>query len=104
MTKSQKLKAALLLAAIAAVMAATKAYLNSLDAQAYSALVTNPISSLIVAAPNVVLGYMIYQLGKLLGAWKENLGKLLRCFGAFYFFGGLLVEAGCIIYFIIHLF
>lgn len=104
MMRNRKLKTILLSAAIIISIVLTNYYLRSIGTQACNAALTNPISSLTIAVPNSAVGLMIFYLGKLIGEWKANLGKGLRFLGAYYFFGGIVVEIGCIIYFIIHLF
>lgn len=104
MTKSKKLKSILLLVAIIVSIKLIKYYHGGMGMPALNAALKNPITSLIITVPNSAVGLMIFYLGKLVSDWKANLGKGLRILGGYYFLGGIVVEIGCIIYFIIHLF
>lgn len=104
MTKSRKLKSILLLAAIIVSIKLIKYYSAVAGMPALNAALKNPITSLTIAVPNSAVGAMIYYLGKMLVDWKANLSKGVKILGAYYFFGGIVIEIVSIVYFIIHLF
>lgn len=82
--KNKKFKIVLFILSIIIVYISSKLYIREIGETAYQMSVyDNPISALRMVLPTLVLGILLYKLGLLLQEKRENLGKVVKIWGAF---------------------